>query len=138
MPQNKIIVQTLVDAPIEKVWAYWNEPEHISGWAFASDTWEAINEVNEVRAGGVFKTRMQAKDKSAGFDFAGVYTQVKENELIEYDLDDNRHVSIVFTQTPQGVELVQTFDPENENSQETQRAGWQAFLDNFKQYTENH
>lgn len=131
-----ITIMTVVDAPIEKVWAYWNEPEHIVGWAFASDDWQATDPMNDLRPGGNFRTHMSAKDGSAAFDFAGVYSAVQSNELIEYDLGDERHVKTTFTTTPNGVEIIQTFEAENEYPLEYQQQGWQAFLDNFKRYTE--
>ena len=89
MDKNPITVETIVKAPLSKVWEYWNKPEHIVHWAFAADDWEAPAAENDLRVGGKFKTVMAAKDKSASFDFGGVYTVVKENELIEYDMDDN-------------------------------------------------
>jgi len=131
-----ITVETIVNAPMEKVWECWNEPKHIGGWAFASDDWEAEGLENDLTVGGKFKTRMGAKDKSASFDFTGTYSAVKENELIEYNMDDGRHVKIEFKTIPEGVQITETFDPENENSEEKQRSGWQAILDNFKLYTE--
>lgn len=136
MDQKPITIQTVVNAPIEKVWEYWNTPEHIAGWAFASDDWEARDAENDLRAGGKFKTHMAAKDGSAGFDFAGVYTAVQEHKLIAYDLGDRRHVDIEFRQLPEGVEITQTFDPENVYPAEYQKSGWQAILDNFKKYAE--
>jgi len=132
-----ITVQTTVNAPIAKVWEYWNGPEHIPGWAFASDDWEAPSATNDLRPGGTFTTVMATKDGSAKFDFGGTYTAVTENKLIEYNMDeDNRHVKVEFTETPDGVRVTETFDPEHENPAEMQRAGWQAILDNFKKYTE--
>src|SRR5688572_16725266 len=101
--RNPITVQTRISAPIAKVWERWNKPEHISGWAFASEDWEAPAAENDLRAGGKFKTVMAAKDKSSSFDFTGTYTAVKENELIEYDMDDARHVKVEFQETPNGV-----------------------------------
>ena len=123
---NKISVEAVINAPIEKVWECWTKPEHIVNWAFASDTWQAPSAENDVRIGGRFKTVMSAKDGSASFDFAGIYTEVQENSLIEYDMDgeDRRHVKIEFVIKPEGVKIVETFDPENENSEEMQRAGW--------------
>lgn len=135
---SQITIQTTINAPIEKVWEYWNNPEHIPGWAFASDDWEAPYAENDLRTGGKFKTVMAAKDKSASFDFTGVYTVVKEHERIEYDMEDGRHVSIEFTEVPEGVKVKETFDPENENSEEMQRSGWQAILDNFKKHVEGN
>ncbi len=134
--KESITIQTIVKAPIAKVWECWNLPEHIPGWAFASDDWEATPVDNDLREGGRFKTIMGAKDKSFSFDFSGTYTNIKEPEVVEYDLDDGRHVKTVFTETPEGVEIVQTFDPEDVNTIEKQRDGWQAYLDNFKKYTE--
>jgi uncharacterized protein YndB with AHSA1/START domain len=111
--QSAITVKTTVKAPIEKIWEYWTKPEHIVNWAFASDDWEAPAAENDLRVGGKFKTVMAAKDKSESFDFTGAYTNVKENELIEYNMDDGRHVKIEFAETPEGVGTTQTFDPEN-------------------------
>ncbi len=133
-----ITVETIVHAPLEKVWECWTQPEHITKWAFASDDWEAPQAENDVSVGGRFKTTMAAKDKSVSFDFAGMYTAVTVHELIEYDMDDSRHVKIEFANLPEGVKVTETFDPENENPREMQRAGWQAILDNFKKYTESN
>ncbi len=135
---EKITVETIVNASVRKVWECWNKPEHITGWAFASDEWEAPFAENDLKVGGKFKTTMSAKDKSAGFDFTGTYTAVKEKQLIEYDIDDGRHVRVKFEATPQGVKVSETFDPETENSLEKQRSGWEAILNNFKQYVEKN
>ncbi|HEU4985192.1 MAG TPA: SRPBCC domain-containing protein, partial [Nitrososphaera sp.] len=91
---------------------------------------------NDLRVGGRFKTTMAAKDKSASFDFGGVYTSVKEHELIEYDMDDGRHVKVEFADSPQGVKITETFEPENTHPENVQRSGWQAILNNFKKYAE--
>jgi uncharacterized protein YndB with AHSA1/START domain len=131
-----ITVQSSISAQVEKVWEFWTKPKHIVNWAFASSDWEAPAAENDVRVGGKFKTTMAAKDKSASFDFTGVYTNVKEHELIEYDMADGRHVKVAFESTPNGVKVTETFDPENTNPLEMQRAGWQAILDNFKKYVE--
>jgi uncharacterized protein YndB with AHSA1/START domain len=139
---NKITVQAVVNAPIEKVWECWTQPEHIKGWAFAGD-WKTPLAENDLKAGGRFKTRMESADGSEGFDLTGTYTAVEPSKLIEYDMDasegeeERRHVKTVFEQTPEGVKVTQTFDPENINSEEFQKAGWQSILDNFKSYTEN-
>jgi len=134
--QQPITIERVIKAPMEKVWSDWTEPEHIEHWAYAADDWEASDAENDLRAGGRFKTHMGAKDGSAGFDFGGTYTAVEDHKLIEYDLDDGRHVKTVFVETPEGVKVTQTFDPEQENPVEKQRAGWQAILDNFKRYAE--
>lgn len=137
--RNPITVETVVKAPIDKVWEYWNKPEHVVHWAFASDDWEAPAAENDLRTGGRFKTTMAAKDKSASFDLTGIYTNVKEHQLIEYDMDgaDKRHVKTEFAQLPEGVKVMVTFDPENENPEDMQRNGWQAISDNFKKYVES-
>ena len=140
MNMNPITVEITINAPLEKVWKYWNNPEHITKWAFASDDWEAPVAENDLRTGGRFKTVMAAKDKSARFDFTGTYTVVKENEVIEYDMDgeDHRHVKVEFSQVQEGTKVTEVFDPENENSEEMQKAGWQAILNNFKSYLETN
>lgn len=135
--KTPITVETVVNAPIEKVWEAWVRPEHIVKWAFAQDDWEAPSAENDVRVGGRFKTVMAAKDKSKSFDFTGTYTDVKEHELIEYDMSDGRHVKVEFTKLPEGVKVTETFDPESENPQDLQRSGWQAILNNFKTYAES-
>ncbi len=137
MQLNPITIETVVNAPLPRVWDAWNKPEHIVNWAFASDDWEASDVENDLRVGGTFKTVMGAKDKSASFDFTGIYTVVNNNELIEYNMDDGRHVKIEFINMPNGVKIIDTFDPETENTEELQRSGWQAILDNFKNYTES-
>ena len=141
MKENKkdITVQVTVNAPVAKAWEYWNKPEHITGWAFASDDWEAPAAENDLRVGGTFKTVMSAKDKSEGFDFTGTYTQVSEHELIEYTLDDGRRVAVRFESADGGrTTISETFEPEDENPEELQRSGWHAILDNFKDYVEGN
>lgn len=136
MADNAITVKTTINAPLEKVWESWNDPNHISKWAFASDDWMAEGKENDLRPGGKFRTIMSAKDKSASFEFTGVYTNINGQELIEYDMDDGRHVKVRFEETPNGVEVTETFDPESENTPELQQEGWQSILDNFKKYAE--
>jgi uncharacterized protein YndB with AHSA1/START domain len=136
MNNTPITVEVTVKAPISKVWEHWNKPEHITHWAFASDDWEAPAAENDIRVDGKFKTTMAAKDKSQSFDFTGTYTAVEEHKRIEYDIADGRHVKVEFTESPEGVHVVETFDPESQNSAELQRSGWQAILENFKKYVE--
>lgn len=133
-----ITVQTTINATIEKVWSCWTKPEHITGWAFASDDWEAPFAQNEPWAGGTFKTRMQSKDGATGFDVEGMYDVVKMHERIEYTMSDGRQVHIIFKQTPRGINVIERFDAESEHTEEMQRAGWQAILDNFKKYVEHN
>jgi len=131
-----ITIEATVNAPIEKVWDYWTNPEHVIHWTNASDDWHAPRATNDLRTGGKFFTRMEAKDGSMGFDFEGSYSNVQDNNVIEYDLADDRHIKVTFTQQENGVRVIETFDPENENPHEMQRFGWQAILNNFKKYTE--
>lgn len=137
MDQEKMIgVEVMVKAPMERVWGAWTEPEHIVKWAFASADWEAPQAENDLRVGGKFRTRMQAKDGSAGFDFNSTYAAVKEYELIEYEIEGGRKVRVEFVELPWGVRVAETFEPETENPEDMQKAGWQAILDNFKKYAE--
>jgi uncharacterized protein YndB with AHSA1/START domain len=133
---KSITVQSTVNAPVEKVWKYWSEPAHITQWCQASDDWHAPKAENDLRTGGKFSTTMAAKDGSFSFDFGGIYDNVEAHKLIEYTLGDGRKVSVVFTAKGDQTEVVETFDMENTHSEEMQRGGWQAILDNFKKYTE--
>ncbi len=136
---NKIKIETIVNENIDKVWEYWNEPKHITNWAFASGDWEAPHAENDLRTGGKFLTRMQAKDGSAGFDFNGTYTNVVPKEKIEYTIEGGREVSISFEDLDKtAVKIIEEFEMEDINSEEKQRSGWQAILDNFKNYTESN
>ena len=131
-----VTVETTVKAPIEKVWQFWTSPQHIQKWNNASDDWHTPHAENDLRTGGKFLSRMEAKDGSFGFDFGGVYDDVKEHEYIAYTLGDNRQVSITFSQHGEETKVVETFDAENTHDIEMQRSGWQAIMDNFKKYTE--
>ena len=131
-----ITVQNTVNASIDKVWSFWILPEHITKWSFASPDWHTPFAENDLKEGGKFKSTMAAKDGSMSFDFEGEYTLVKQNEAIEYVMGDGRKVEITFKETPKGVEVIESFDPETTNPKEMQRGGWQAILDNFKSYTE--
>jgi uncharacterized protein YndB with AHSA1/START domain len=133
-----ITISATVNAPIEKVWNYWSSPEHITKWCQASDDWHAPFAENDLREGGKFLTTMAAKDGSFSFDFGGEYTKVEEHRTIEYTMSDGRKVSTEFTANGNTTEIVETFDPEDTNSVEMQKNGWQAILDNFKKYTENN
>lgn len=139
---NTITIQNIINAPVDKVWEYWNAPEHITQWAFASDDWEAPNATNDLVIGGKFINTMAAKDKSASFDFSGTYTNIIPHELIEYTMDKTpeeevgRKVSVSFESLGETTKVVETFDPETMNPLEMQKAGWEASLDNFKKHVE--
>ena len=136
--KSKITVATTVNAPVEKTWNYWTEPEHIKQWNSASDDWHTPLAENDLHVGGRFLSRMEAKDKSFGFDFGGVYDDVRINEYIEYTLGDERKVQITFSGNGNETTVSETFEAEDTHSTELQRGGWQAILDNFKTYTESH
>jgi len=131
-----ITITATILAPAEKVWERWTVPEHIIKWNNASDDWHTTHAENDLRIGGKFLSRMEAKDGSLGFDFIGIYDLVKENKLLEYTLGDGRKVIIVFTGIGNTTNIVETFEAESENSIEMQRSGWQAILENFKKYAE--
>lgn len=136
--KTEITVETLVKAPVEKVWSYWSEPKHITQWCQASDDWHAPYAENDLRTGGKFKTTMAAKDGSVSFDFGGEYTSVQPNKLIAYRMEDGRKATITFLAKGNETQVTETFDAENTNPIEMQRGGWQAILDNFKSYTETN
>lgn len=133
-----ITVQNTINASIEKVWEFWTQPEHIKNWSFASAEWHTPYAENDLKVGGKFKSTMAAKDGSMSFDFGGEYTLVEKNKAIEYVMEDGRKVEITFTETPDGVEIIESFDPETQNSDEMQQGGWNAILDNFKSYVEQN
>ncbi len=133
---SAITVTALVKAPIERVWACWSEPEHITRWCQASGDWHAPYAENDLRKGGKFKTTMAARDGSVSFDFEGVYSNMEQHKLIEYAMEDGRKVKIIFSARGNETEVVETFDPEGSNPLDMQREGWQSILNNFKRYTE--
>ena len=133
---EKVTVQAVIQAPIEKVWRYWTEPAHITKWNQASEAWHAPKAENDLRVGGKFLTRMEAKDGSAGFDFAGIYNEVKLHDTLSYSMEDDRTVAITFLDQDGDTLVVETFDAEHTQPIEFQKAGWQAIMDSFKKYTE--
>lgn len=133
-----ITVWTIINAPISIVWKNWTTTDDIIKWNNASDDWQTPRAENDLRAGGKFSYRMEAKDGSVGFDFWGIYDKVVINSQIDYTLGDGRKVKVIFGDLGGKTEVVETFAAETENSIEVQRVGWQAILDNFKKYTETH
>lgn len=131
----KISVETLVRAPIEDVWRAWTTPSDIVQWNAASDDWHTTKASVDLRVGGAFSSRMEAKDGSMGFDFAGTYTQVVEPRLIECAFG-GRTLQVEFSAGPTGVTVRETFDAEETHSVEQQRQGWQAILDSFARHVE--
>lgn len=131
-----ITVEATINAPVDAVWEKWTNPDDIIKWNNASDDWHTPKAENDLRVGGRFLSRMEAKDGSSGFDFNGVYDQVKTNELIAYTIEGGRKVKIGFTGNGAETKVTETFEAEDENPIEMQRGGWQAILDNFKKYVE--
>lgn len=134
--QETITVQAAISASAGKAWQLYTEPKHIVKWNAASGDWHSPRAENNLKAGGTFNIRMEAKDGSAGFDFTGVYDKVKENELIAYTMDDGRKVTVTFREIPEGTQVTVTFQAEATNPIEMQRNGWQSILNNFKKYVE--
>jgi uncharacterized protein YndB with AHSA1/START domain len=138
MSNETITVQQVVNAPLEKVWDYWTNPEHITQWNNASDDWYTPHAISDLTPGGTFSYRMEARDGSVGFDFAGVYDAVTPNNELQYTLGDGRKVTVQFQPQDGGTNVIELFEAESSHPVEMQQTGWQAILDNFKKYTETH
>jgi uncharacterized protein YndB with AHSA1/START domain len=132
----KITVETLVNAEPGKVWDAWNTPDDITRWNAAQEDWHTTSSTVDLREGGRFTSRMEARDGSAGFDFEGTYTRVVPGQAIDYRMSDGREVSVEFIPGAEGTRVRETFDAENEHPPEMQQQGWQAILDNFARYVE--
>ena len=129
-----IHIETSIDMPVKEVWKSYTNPEDIIKWNAASEDWHTTKSENNLVAGGRFLSRMEAKDGSFGFDFCGVYDEVIENELIKYTMDDNRKVTVTFSEEGSRTWIGMDFEAESENSTELQKNGWQSILDNFGRY----
>jgi uncharacterized protein YndB with AHSA1/START domain len=136
-PKTIISIETFIMAPIEKVWKYWTDPSHIIHWNFASDDWQCPHAENDLRVGGKFSSRMEAKDGSFGFDFGGFHTEVEEFKKISSILEDGRKMSVIFEAQGEGTMVKEDFEAEGTNSIELQKEGWQAILNNFKKQVES-
>ena len=132
-----ITVTSTIEASIEKVWDAWTNPTHITQWCQASDDWHAPYADNDLRMDGTFKTSMAAKDGSFSFDLEGVYKKVELHKYIAYTLTDGRNVEITFNKENGSVNIIESFDPESQNSHELQQQGWQMILNNFKKHMES-
>lgn len=138
MNKQVITIETLIAAPIEQIWEYWTLPEHITQWYYASDDWHSPRAENDLRVGGKFLTRMEAKDGSFGFDFEGTYSLVENHKRIECILADDRTLKIDFIQEGNHCKVVEAFEAEETNPVELQQGGWQAILNNFKKHIETN
>ena len=136
---EKIQIDITILAPVEKVWNYFNEPEHVTLWNFAHESWQCPSSENDLRLGGKFKHRMEAKDGSFGFDFEGFYDEIIPHEKIKYHLEDGRNVEVIFEKIDENTtKVTEVFDPETQNPVEMQRDGWYTILDNFHKHVENN
>lgn len=135
---EQIIVEVIINVEREKVWDFFTGPLHILRWNHATDDWHTTHAENDLVVGGKFNSRMESKNGSEGFDFKGTYTEVIAPERLAYTMDDGRKATVVFTELGNSTHVETIFDPENENSVEMQKGGWQAILDNFKKYAEKH
>ncbi len=136
MIKTKITVEVTIRASLETVWKCWTTPADIVKWNAASDDWHTTRAENDLRAGGRFVYRMEAKNGSSGFDFGGTYRDVISGEKLDYILDDERKVYVMFFRNERQTKVVETFEAENEYPVEMQQEGWQAVLKNFKKYVE--
>ncbi|MDC6385825.1 activator of HSP90 ATPase [Flagellimonas taeanensis] len=136
MEKDKITVQTTVNKNVERVWECWTDPEHITQWNFAADSWCCPKAENDLKVGGKYRARMEAKDGRFGFDFEAVYDEVVKHKKISYTMTDGRQATTTFETSGTGTLVTTVFDPENQNPLEMQQGGWQAILNNFKAYVE--
>jgi len=133
-----VTVRVSVNAPVEKVWEHWTSPGSITGWNNASDDWFTPRATNDLRKGGKFNYRMEARDGSMGFDFEGIYDNVIMNKQIDYTLGDGRKVKVTFSSDGKTTDVIETFEAEPVNPVEMQRNGWQSIVDNFKKFAESN
>jgi uncharacterized protein YndB with AHSA1/START domain len=133
---NKITIHANIQSDVKKVWDYYTKPEHITQWNFADASWHCPSATNDMRVGGQYVARMEAKDGSFGFDFGATYDEVINGEKFTYSMPNGRQVSVLFKKSGSVTEVIVTFDPENQNPIEMQKNGWQAILNNFKKYVE--
>jgi len=137
MSATKITIESAISADVRKVWNFWSQPEHIVNWNFASDDWCCPKAENDLRTGGKFKYRMEAKDGSFGFDFEGTYDDVVELKRIAYTMPDGRRVVTTFEDLSGKTKVMTVFDADATNPIEMQKQGWQSILNNFRKYVES-
>ena len=134
--KTTITIEATIYASVEKVWNFWTNPDHIIKWNNASADWHTPRAENDLRVGGRFLSRMEARDGSSGFDFTGTYTKVEPHKQIDYTMDDGRKVHASFFSLGNVTMVKETFEAEGTNPAEMQRKGWQSILDNFKKHVE--
>jgi uncharacterized protein YndB with AHSA1/START domain len=136
VPRPEIVVETVVRIPVEKAWDVWTKPEHILRWNQASEDWHTTAAMNDLRAGGRFSSRMEAKDGGAGFDFFGVHDRVEPLRVVSSTLGDGRHLRVEFTPDGGSTHVRELFEAEGTNPPDLQRQGWQSILDHYRAYAE--
>lgn len=136
MSSKKITVEATINADIQKVWEAWTKPEHITKWNFATDDWQCPKAENDLRVGGKYLARMEAKDGSFGFDFEAVYDEIIPLQKTSYTMSDGRQATSTFESVGKTTKVITVFDAENMNPVEMQQQGWQMILNNFKKYAE--
>jgi uncharacterized protein YndB with AHSA1/START domain len=132
-----ITIETTINAPIAHVWEKWTSPEHVQNWNFASPDWHCPKATTDLQVGGEFHYEMAAKDGSFSFDFWGTFQKIEEQKSLEIVIGDGRKMQVTFDTTEAGTKVTEQFEPENQNPEEMQKAGWQMILDNFKNYVES-
>lgn len=138
MSTSKITVQSTLNTNAKKAWEYYTKPEHITKWNFADPSWHCPSASNDMKVGGTYKARMEAKDGSFGFDFESVYTELNPGKSFTYKMSDGREAIVDFKENAGKTDVTVQFDPESQNPVDFQKGGWQAILDSYKKYTENN
>lgn len=134
---KEITIDTIVNSSISKTWNFYTEPQHITQWNFADPSWHCPSASNDMKIGGKYLARMEAKDASFGFDFEAYYTEINEGKNFTYEFG-GRKCTVQFEEIGDATKVTISFDPETENPIEMQRTGWQIILNNFKNYTESN
>lgn len=132
----KITIEANINSNLDTTWNSWTKPEHITKWNFADESWHCPSATNDLKVGGKYSARMEAKDGSFGFDFVATYDQIENQSKIVYTMEDGRQVETLFIAGENGVHVTSIFDAEEQNPVEMQKQGWQSILNNFKKYTE--
>lgn len=135
---GKLKIEATVAADPKKVWSYWTKPEHITKWNFADPSWQCPKASNDLKVGGKYAARMEAKDGSFGFDFVATYNEVEDQRKLTYTMEDGRQATTTFENTGGKTKITTVFDPEKIHPEDFQQAGWQSILNNFKKYTEEN
>jgi uncharacterized protein YndB with AHSA1/START domain len=138
MSNSQIRIEALISATPSKVWSYWTKPEHITQWNFAAPEWHCPKATNDLKVGGKYSARMEARDGSFGFDFEAIYDEVIDQRRLVYTMEDGRKVTTSFVGLGDGTKVVTIFDAETQNPEEMQKNGWQSILDNFRKYVEEN